>query len=60
MKRDVRKKMKIISGDGRKHFRISQPEATEDSKNTRYSTFLAANIIQSDSGEGDGRVKPVS
>lgn len=39
MKQDVRKIMKIISGDGRKHFRISQPEATEDSKNTRYSTF---------------------
>lgn len=54
-------KANVIVEMERKHVRIIQPEATDDSKNTTYGTFLEPlRSYRMTVTEGDGRVKPVS
>lgn len=63
VKGDFRKKVKVnvILEMERKHVRIIQPEATEDSKNTTYGTLVELQLsYRMTVAEGDRRVKPVS
>lgn len=54
-------KANVIVEMERKHVRIIQPEATDDSRNTTYGTFLEPlRSYRMTVTEGDGRVKPVS